>query len=180
MAKSFTRCLLITVVAFLPFTEGITEVLPQDASHNVTTQITVSGEVDRQLKLSVRDLRRLPAWKTAHLPPSGRHGARSKQSRNYTGVLLTNLLDQAGMRHQSRNDLKRMVIIARASDGYEAIFSWGELYNSPVGEGVLVAYEKNGAPLGADEGRIALISARDIHAGPRHVKWLKNLEVRKL
>ena len=35
-------------------------------------------------------------------------------------------------------------------------------------------------PLADDEGRIALISGKDIRTGPRHVKWLQSIEVRKI
>ncbi|MBK7252189.1 MAG: hypothetical protein IPI06_15355 [Gammaproteobacteria bacterium] len=73
-----------------------------------------------------------------------------------------------------------MVVVATASDGYKAVFSWSELFNSPVGEGVLVFFEKDGMPLADDEGRIALISAKDLRTGPRHVKWLQGIEVRKI
>jgi hypothetical protein len=35
-------------------------------------------------------------------------------------------------------------------------------------------------PLGDQEGRIALISAKDTQTGPRHVNWLNGIEVRKI
>jgi hypothetical protein len=42
---------------------------------------------------------------------------------------------------------------------------------------VLVVYERDGAPLPDDEGRIALVSLKDTRPGPRHVKWLQAVEV---
>jgi len=45
---------------------------------------------------------------------------------------------------------------------------------------VIVYYEKNGKALDDNDGEIALISAKDIRTGPRHVKWLNGIEVRKL
>jgi len=71
-------------------------------------------------------------------------------------------------------------VIASATDGYKVVFSWSEIFNSPVGEGVIVFFEKDGKPLADDEGRIALISSRDLRTGPRHVKWLSGIEVRKI
>ena len=68
--------------------------------------------------------------------------------------------------------------MASASDDYRVVFSWGELYNSPVGDGVLVVYEIDGAPLPDSEGRIALVSLKDARPGPRHVKWLAGVDVR--
>jgi hypothetical protein len=43
---------------------------------------------------------------------------------------------------------------------------------------VLVLYERDGNPLAKNEGPIALISAKDLRTGPRHVRWLKEVEVR--
>lgn len=60
------------------------------------------------------------------------------------------------------------------------VFSWSELFNSAVGDQVLVIFESDGKPLRDDEGRIALISAADLRTGPRHVKWLQDIEVRKI
>ena len=73
-----------------------------------------------------------------------------------------------------------MAIIATASDGYKVVFSWSEVFNSPLGEGVIVFFEKDGVPLADDEGRIAMVSTKDIRTGPRHVKWLQAIEVRKI
>jgi len=60
------------------------------------------------------------------------------------------------------------------------VFSWGELYNSPVGAKVLVAVDREGAPMRDGEGRFALVSLADEKFGPRHVKWLNRIEVRRV
>ena len=70
--------------------------------------------------------------------------------------------------------------MATASDGYKAIFSWGELFNSRIGRGLLVVFERNGKPIDDSEGRIALLSTEDDRMGPRHVRWLKRIEVRRV
>jgi hypothetical protein len=59
------------------------------------------------------------------------------------------------------------------------VFTWSEVFNTEVGDGVLVYFEKDGRPLTEAEGRIAMLSAKDIHRGARHVRWLKSIEVRK-
>ena len=55
-----------------------------------------------------------------------------------------------------------------------------ELSNTEIGAGVLVIFERDGQALGDDEGRIALVSARDTNTGPRHVKWLSHIEIKLL
>lgn len=81
---------------------------------------------------------------------------------------------------EQRMDFRKSAVIATASDGYRVVFSWSELYLSPIGDGALVVYERDGAPLDDSEGRIAPVSLKDTRPGPRHVKWLQSLELRVL
>jgi len=87
------------------------------------------------------------------------------------------VLNAAKLTESGRNDLRRTIIVATASDGYKAVFSWAELFNTTIGDGALIVYERDGAPLGTDEGRIALVSLKDTRPGPRHVKWLAAVDV---
>jgi hypothetical protein len=57
------------------------------------------------------------------------------------------------------------------------VFAWADLFVSPVGESVFVAFERDAAPLGDDEGRIALIATTDTQP-VRRVKWLQSLTLR--
>ena len=74
-------------------------------------------------------------------------------------------------------ELRKSYVVATASDGYEVVFSWAELFVSPVGDSVYVVYARDGAPLSDDEGRIALIVITDMRP-IRHVKWLQRLTLR--
>jgi hypothetical protein len=60
------------------------------------------------------------------------------------------------------------------------VFSWSELFNTEVGAGALLVFERDGQPLADREGRIALVSAKDTRAGPRSVRSLARIEVRVL
>jgi hypothetical protein len=88
--------------------------------------------------------------------------------------------DRAKPVEKKRMEFRRSVVIATASDGYRAVFSWAELYLSPIADGVLVVYERDGAPLDDNEGLIALVSLKDTRPGPRHVRWLQSIELRAL
>lgn len=151
-----------------------------DPAKYVTERISVSGLVEHALQLRVEDLRKFPPQQVSEIPVVCQTGAELGKMENLKGVLLRDVLGKASVVSRSHNDVKKMAVIATASDGYKVVFSWTEIFNSPIGEGVIVYFEKNGLPLADDEGRIALISARDIRTGPRHVKWLKGVEVRKI
>ncbi len=150
------------------------------ASRLVSEQITVGGLVENRLVLSVADLRKFSAAQIGEMPVVCQTGANLGKLENLKGVLLKDLLEKAAIVSKSHNDVKKMVVIANATDDYKVVFSWTEIFNSPLGEGILVYFEKNGAPLDDEEGRIAMVSAKDTRTGPRHVKWLKDIEVRKI
>ena len=142
--------------------------LAQQRESLVSTRVTVAGEVKHELALTVDDLRKL---------------GRSRglvEKKGYAGVRLTDVLEEADIRRDARNALRRSYIVATASDGYVAIFSWGELFNTTIGAGVLVAFDRDGQPLRDSEGRIALVSLEDERPGARHVKWLSRIEVKRI
>ena len=116
---------------------------------SVSTQLSVTGEVQRSLTLSVDDLRAI----------AKRRGA--AEAGGYGGLRLIDLLEEADIRRDSPRALRRTYVVAFATDGYQAVFSWGELFNSPVGPRVLVAIERDGQPLRDGEGRFALVSLAD-------------------
>ena len=145
-----------------------TAVVAQERSTSVSTQLSVTGEVQNALKLSLDDMRGI----------AKRRGAAAAGA--YGGVRLIDVLEEADIRRDAPRALRRTYIVAFATDGYQALFSWGELYNSPIGKGALVAIERDGKPLQDGEGRFTLISAADDKPGPRHVKWLSRIDVRRV
>lgn len=105
---------------------------------------------------------------------SGRHIRRVSRLR---GVLLTDLLDLAGMPTLPRSQAKQMVIAVQAGDGYACLFSWHELYNSPIGEGAMLVVEQDGVQLPAAAGGLQLMSLRDRRLGPRQAIAVQRISV---
>lgn len=153
---------------------------PAPASSLVSMQLQVTGKVEHKLILNVADLQQFPPQRIGELALVCQSGANLGKLERLKGVLLKDILEKAKIIAPGHNDLKRMVIIARATDGYQVVFSWNELFNSQIGEGVLVFYERDGKPLLENEAQMALISAKDTRTGPRHVKWLKEIEIQQI
>lgn len=166
-------CLAAILLAGSTFAAGIVT----DPSKFETTSISVFGVVEHKLTLNVDDLKQFPAHQISETQVAGQFGGKPVKMK---GVLLRDILEKAVVVSHHHNDVKKMAIIAIASDDYKVVFSLNEIFNSPVGEGVMVFFEKDGQPLAKEEGRIALISTKDIRTGPRHVKWLKEIEVRRI
>jgi DMSO/TMAO reductase YedYZ molybdopterin-dependent catalytic subunit len=147
----------------------------------VAATLTVKGNVERELALSIDDLKHLPVQRfedARTVRDTGTGTVAPETARRYTGCLLRDVLERAKPVEKSRFDFRKSIVILTASDGYRAVFSWAELYLSPIGDGALVAYERDGAPLADAEGPLALVSLKDTRPGPRHVKWLRSVELR--
>ena len=132
--------------------------------------LRVLGDVEAPLALTVDDLRKLPSRRF--------DDRRGGEMRSYTGVLLRDVLNRAKPLERQPRGFRRSIVVATARDGYKAIFSWAELYLSPIGDGAYVVYERDGAPLQAGEGPLALVSLVDTSPGARHVRWLESVELR--
>ncbi|MEN9396477.1 MAG: hypothetical protein RLZ81_1007 [Pseudomonadota bacterium] len=178
MIRLIRGALALSTLAFAGHAFAATKV--DDPAKYVTQAITVSGAVEQDLRLSVNDLRQFPPQQVGELPMVCQTGANVGKLENLKGVLLRDILEKAKVVSKEHNDVKKTIVIATASDGYKVVFSWSEVFNSPVGDGVTVFFEKDGKTLGDEEGRIAMVSTKDLRSGPRHVKWLKELEVRKI
>ena len=149
----------------------------KDATPSSTVQIT--GAVKTPTNFSVVALRQMTGQDTGDMPVVCASGATVATVKNFRGVRLIDVLDRVGIDTGSQQDGRRMVVIARATDGYSVTFSWSELVNTEVGNGVLVAYEKDGKPLEASEGQLLLVSGKDIKTGPRRVRWLSEIVVKR-
>jgi hypothetical protein len=74
-------------------------------------------------------------------------------------------------------DLRRSYILVTASDGYQVLYSWGEVFNSPLGDDIYLAFARNGAPIADAEGAFALFSVKDIKPGPRYARGVASIQV---
>lgn len=145
----------------------------------VSEQLGIAGAVRNPVSLTIAALRALPVDQTTRLELPRQVDGQDVVS-SVRGIRLTALLESAALAEPDHNTWKHTVVIATATDGYAVAFSWPELFNTEVGAGVLVIFERDGKPLGDREGRIALVSARDTRAGPRNVHWLTRIDVRVL
>jgi DMSO/TMAO reductase YedYZ molybdopterin-dependent catalytic subunit len=98
----------------------------------------------------------------------------------YRGVLLTDLIDHAGLHCEVHGEFKRMIFLAIGHDGYAVPFTWHELFNTPVGKQAIIVYECGGAPLSEEDGAPVLFSGADLVPAPRHVKRLARIDVRAM
>lgn len=142
--------------------------------------VTVSGLVEHPLTLRAEALRQWPPARIVSLQLPGNDGVGPASPGVVRGVRLRDLLDQARIVQRDHTTDKKLAIIAGATDGYKVVFSWNEVFNSAAGDSMLVLFERDGKPLAANEGPLALIAGKDIKTAARHVRWLQSIEVRQV
>ncbi len=94
----------------------------------------------------------------------------TKANETYTGVPLIALLTPLGVHDKPRGKDLRLYVVAAGSDGYEVIYSIGEITPDVSKSAVIVADSENGKPLAAD-GPLKLIATDE----KRPARWVRNL-----
>ena len=160
----YTRRCLLSLVA-----SGILAgtLLPaQDAP----ATIQVTGDVKKPLTLSADDLGKMPraTVKTTN----------NDKETVYEGVWLHSVLNKAGVPEgeELRGKALSTYVLATAQDGYQVVFSIGELDPSFIDNEILLADTVNGKALSGTQGRFRLVVPKD-KPGARSVRMLTKIEV---
>ena len=100
---------------------------------------------------------------------------------NYQGVPLRDVLKQAGvpLGKDLRGKAMASYIVAKAHDGYQVVFSLGEIDEAFGNESILIADKREGKPLFGYQGPLRLVCPND-KAGARSVRMLETIEIVRL
>jgi DMSO/TMAO reductase YedYZ molybdopterin-dependent catalytic subunit len=146
----------------------------------VSTAVQIVGYVDNPCTFTAEALRQRPQVIIKDVDILCGSGKLKEEGLTYTGVLLRDLLEEAQMQLEEHEVPNRTYIVATGTDGYRALYSWHEIFNSPQGDGLIVVLTKNGQVLGEKEGELCLVSTRDERPGPRRIRYLSRIEVCRL
>lgn len=135
--------------------------------------VRVTGAVKQELTLSADDL--------AKMPRASVTTTNNGMETVYSGVWLHDVLKAAGVPQGSELRGKALAgyVLAEAQDGYEVVFSLGELDPSFVDNQILLADTANGKPLFGAQGRFRLVVPKD-KPGARSIRMLTTIEVVQL
>jgi hypothetical protein len=136
--------------------------------------LTVSGDITAPLTLKAEDLAAMPREK-ATVPEQD--GTRVE----YEGVPLREVLKKAGapLGKQLRGKALASYVLAKAHDGYEVVFTLGEIDEAFGNTPILVADKRDGKALFGYQGLFRLVCPND-KAGARSVRMLETLEIVRL
>lgn len=135
--------------------------------------LQVTGAVKQPLTLSADDL--------AKMPRASVKTTSNGMETVYEGVWLHEVLKQAGVPQAEalRGRALASYVLAEASDGYQVVFSLGELDPAFIDNEILLADTANGKALFGAQGRFRLVVPKD-KPGARSVRMLTKIEVVQL
>lgn len=136
--------------------------------------LVVSGDIPSPVTLTADDIAKMP-HETVTIPDQD--GTKV----DYQGVPLREILKRAGapLGKELRGKALTTYILAKAHDGYQVIFTIGEIAPEFGNASILVADQRDGKPLFGYQGPLRLVCPND-KAGARSVRMLETLEVVRL
>lgn len=136
--------------------------------------LVVTGDIATPLALKAEDLAAMPREKASIPDQDGTQVV-------YEGVTLREILKRASapLGNQLRGNALTTYVLAKAHDGYQVVFTLGEIDAAFGNEKILVADKRDGKPLFEYQGPFRLVCPDD-KAGARSVRMLETLEIVRL
>jgi DMSO/TMAO reductase YedYZ molybdopterin-dependent catalytic subunit len=143
------------------------------AAQETEPTVQITGAVKQPLSLTAGDL--------AKMPRASVRTTNNGMETVYEGVWLHEVLKKAGVPQGSelRGKALASYVLAQAQDGYQVVFSLGELDPAFIDNEILLADTANGKALFGAQGRFRLVVPKD-KPGARSVRMLTKLEVVQL
>lgn len=146
---------------------------PQSPPPTGPATLAVTGDVPMPLTLKAEDLAAMPRETVSVPEPDGTQVA-------YEGVPLREVLKRAGLPlGKLRGKALTTYILAKAHDGYQVVFTLGEIDAEFGNTQIIVADKRDGKALFGYQGPLRLECPHD-KAGARSVRMLETLEVVRL
>ena len=151
--------------------------IPAQEKIITTAEFTISGQVRQEAKIALADLSLYEQQDIGNLKITYHLGTDKGTAKNMKGVLLKDILSKVVFQAESPKVLSEFYITCMASDGYKAVFSWNELFNTETGNHVYIVTEKEGVKAADMSERILLVSVSDFKTGRRYVKGLERIKI---
>jgi DMSO/TMAO reductase YedYZ molybdopterin-dependent catalytic subunit len=138
----------------------------QTAASAGDTAVSITGEVERPIKLTQADFAKLPR-KTVR---AKEHGGKESE---FEGVTLADVLSLAGVKfgEHLRGKSLAAYLVVEAADGYKAVFALPELDPAFTDRVVILADKRDGKLLTGSEGPYRVVIPEE----KRQARWVRQV-----
>ncbi|MBS1772113.1 MAG: molybdopterin-binding protein [Bacteroidetes bacterium] len=144
-----------------------------------TDKFTICGDIPKEITYTIGDILKYSQVTLNDMVIKNHKGEDKGTAKNLKGVLLKPLLDSAHITFEKPKELSEYYFVFIASDGYKNVYSWNEIFNTSIGDGIYIITEKDGKQLPDIEQHIIVVSLKDINTGRRYLKGLSKIEVHR-
>lgn len=145
-----------------------------------TSEFTISGRVQKEINFSLADLSQFEDQPIADLVITNHLGIKKGTSQRMSGIPIKTILENVKFDVESPKVLSELYFVFEAIDGYKAVYSWNEIYNSSTGENIYLVTQKDGKMINEMEDRILVICTSDFKTGRRNLKGLSKIRIERV
>lgn len=158
----------------------ITGMATAQETKSLTDHFTIEGKVAQKLSFSYPDAKNYNPVALDSFVIFNHLHERKRTIHNIKGILLTDLLQKAGIDESNPKLFSEFYFTCIAADGYRVVFSWNEIFNTEVGKGILIVTQADGLKEDSLPERILILSSKDYASGRRYVKGLDKIIVSRV
>jgi hypothetical protein len=142
-----------------------------------THQFTIFGKVKTESVITIDSLNSYPLKTIGDIKVTDHTGTFKHQDDQLKGVLLKDILNHSQWTLANPKLFSTLYFTCIGSDGYKVVYSWNELFNTPVGDNVYILMEKNGVKSSTLPESIQMASMLDFKTGRRYLHNLDKIVV---
>ncbi len=136
--------------------------------HIFAYSLKIHGVVEKPYGLNKKQFDQIKQTNIKDISVVCNTGEVKQKPKELKGVLLMQLIQDAQIDIKNKKKLNQIVVLAKASDKYAVTFSYNELFNTEIGNNVLVVWENDS---------FSLYSKKDFVTGSRHVYDLVDIDI---
>ncbi len=172
MHKKLSRLLLLLLL--------VTVMVQAQENIPPTDKFVIEGKVKNNIVFTLDQASQYKTTATDSIVIYNHLMQKKRSIKNIKGILLKDIIDKAVIDASSPKLLSEYYITCMAADNYKVVFSWNELYNTEVGNHVIIITEADGKMSKDGEDRIAILSTADKATGRRFLKSLTKVIVERV
>jgi len=137
-------------------------------------------KVKKDLKFTLADIEKFPSKTIGDVVITNHLGEPRGTARQLTGILVKDLLKDLELKEESPKRFSEFYLTFVAVDNYRVVYSWNEIFNSPIGDNLFVITSRDGKKVKDMNERILIVTPTDFKTGRRHIKGLSKILVERV
>jgi hypothetical protein len=166
--------------SFIIFLLLTSTLLRAQQDNKQTNEFTIDGNVKIAFTFSLKNAGNFTPHAIDSLVIYNHLQERKRVIKNIKGVLLKDVLEKAGLNEEKPKLFSEFYFTCIATDGYKVVYSWNELFNTDIGDHVLILTEEDGKKADTINDRVAVLSPFDKATGRRYVQNLQEIKVERV